>query len=103
MKILKFKIWPPRFGDLIFMFQKELAEKILGKFQTKNYGRISILTNLKLYPKKKFTVSPNCFSPKPRVNSTIIHFRPKKKLFLNLKIWICSKILLTGFFLTKER
>ncbi len=85
VKILKFKIWPPRFGDLIFMFQKELAEKILGKFQTKNYGRISILTNLKLYPKKKFTVSPNCFSPKPRVNSTVIHFRPKKKLFLNLK------------------
>ena len=48
VKIIKFKNWPPNFSDIIFMFQKELAEKILGKYPDKNYGRISILANYRL-------------------------------------------------------
>ena len=35
VKILKFKKWPPNFNDLIFMFQKELGEKILGNYKSK--------------------------------------------------------------------
>ena len=48
VKMLKFKQWPPKFNNLIFMFQKELGEKIIGKFASDNYGRLSILTNLRL-------------------------------------------------------
>jgi 16S rRNA (adenine1518-N6/adenine1519-N6)-dimethyltransferase len=76
VKILKFKKWPPKFTDLILMFQKELGEKILGKFPSANYGRLSILTNYRLRILKKFLVSPNCFLPKPKVTSLVIHFRP---------------------------
>ena len=36
------------------MFQKELGEKILGQFQSKDYSRLSILTNYKLKSKKIF-------------------------------------------------
>ena len=39
---------PPKFTDLIFMFQKELGDKIIGKFQSSNYGRLSILSELRL-------------------------------------------------------
>ena len=59
------------------MFQKELGEKIISKFPSSNYGRLSILTNYKLNIIKKFIISPNCFFPKPKVNSMIIHFCPK--------------------------
>ncbi len=79
VKILKLKHSPKRFSDLIFMFQKELGEKIIGKFSTKNYGRLSILTNYRLIFKNKFFISPNCFFPKPKVNSVLIHFTPKTK------------------------
>ena len=48
------------------MFQKELGEKILGKYSTKNYGRISILTNYRLALCKKFEVSSSCFFPQPK-------------------------------------
>ena len=58
------------------MFQKELGEKILGKFSTKNYGRISILTSYRLAFCKKFEVSPNCFFPQPKIKSIVIHFKP---------------------------
>ena len=60
------------------MFQKELADKILGKFSTSNYGRLSIITNYKLNILNKFLVSPNCFFPKPKVISMVLHFKTKK-------------------------
>ena len=80
VKILRSKKWPFYISDIIFMFQKELGEKILGKFSSKDYGRISILTNFRLYAVNKFYVSRNCFLPKPKVDSIVIHFKPKKKI-----------------------
>ena len=85
VKILNFKKWPPDFEDVIFMFQKELGDKILGKYLSTDYGRISILTNYRLYAKNKFNISANCFFPKPKINSTIIHFKPKKNFSFYIK------------------
>ena len=85
IKILNFKKWPPKFNDLIFMFQKELGEKIISQFPSSNYGRISIISSLRLGIIKKFLVSPNCFFPKPKINSMVIHFQPKYQNFYNIK------------------
>ena len=85
VKTLKFKIWPPKFSDLVFMFQKELGEKILGKFRSKNYSRLSILTNYRLKVFSKFIVSPNCFFPKPKIKSIVIHFKPMKRNGIEIK------------------
>ena len=59
------------------MFQKEVGEKIMGKYLSENYGRLSILTSYRLKILNSFQVSPNCFIPKPRVISKVIHFQPK--------------------------
>ena len=79
VKFIKFRQWPPKYNDIIFMFQKEVGEKIIGKYPSKDYGRLSILTNYKFEVLNKFLVSPNCFYPKPKVNSLILHFSPKRK------------------------
>ena len=84
-KIIKFKDRPFTYSDLIFMFQKELAERIVGKFNTTKYGRLSILTNYKLEIIKKFNVSPNCFFPIPKVDSTVLFFKPNKNIFFKIK------------------
>ena len=81
IKFLKFSKWPPRFTNIIFMFQKELGEKIIGKYMSKNYGRLSIITNYRLNVINKFLVSPQCFFPKPKVTSMVINFEPKKSNF----------------------
>ena len=81
VKFLRFKSWPPKFTDLIFMFQKELGEKIIAKYPSPHYGRLSILTNFRLSILNKFLISPNCFFPKPKVISQLIHFQPKKNKF----------------------
>tara|TARA_E500000178_G_scaffold354013_1_gene421594 strand:- start:609 stop:1388 length:780 start_codon:yes stop_codon:yes gene_type:complete len=101
VKFLRFKFWPPKFVDLIFMFQKELGEKIIGKFSSSKYGRISILTSYRLNVINKFLVSPNCFFPKPKVTSMIIQFRPKKQK-INLNINNLEKITQV-FFSTKRK
>ena len=85
VKFLKLEKWPPNFSDIIFMFQKELSDKIIATFPSKNYGRISIITNYRLILVKKFNVSANCFFPKPKVESTILHFRPKLKSKIKIK------------------
>tara|TARA_B100001093_G_scaffold509335_1_gene573154 strand:- start:10 stop:795 length:786 start_codon:yes stop_codon:yes gene_type:complete len=85
VKFLKFKKWPPKFNDLVFMFQRELGKKIVGKYASSDYGRISILSNFRLNIVNKFYVSPNCFFPKPKVTSMVIHFQPKKKKLFAIK------------------
>jgi len=85
VKIIRFKENAPKYSSLIFMFQKEMAERIVGKFNTSKYGRLSILVNYKLKVLTKFNVSPNCFFPKPKVNSTVLHFKPNKEMFTKIK------------------
>ena len=77
--------WPPWYEILIFMFQKEVANRILAKEKSKDFGRLSILCNWRLEIKKHFHVSKNCFSPKPKINSTVLSFKPKKNNEFNIK------------------
>ena len=72
---LKEKIW---FDCLILMFQKEVADRIIAEFNTSNYGRLSIICNWKLDIKKICDVKPTSFSPKPKINSSLLFFSPKK-------------------------
>ena len=66
------------FDELILMFQKEVAERIIAKTNTSNYGRLTILANLKLNIKKICDIYPNSFSPRPKIDSTLLHFTPKE-------------------------
>ncbi len=66
---------------LILMFQKEVANRILAKINSKNYGRLSIISNWKLNIKKEFDINPKSFFPKPKVDSTLLSFVPKKDFF----------------------
>jgi len=77
VKILRLRKWPSNIIGIIFMFQKELGEKIISEYPSINYGRLSILTHYRLKFIKKFLVSPNCFFPKPKVTSMVIYFAPK--------------------------
>jgi 16S rRNA (adenine1518-N6/adenine1519-N6)-dimethyltransferase len=65
------------FSDLVLMFQKEVADRIIAQCNTSTYGRLSILTNWRLKIKKICDISPESFSPRPKIQSTLIHFTPK--------------------------
>jgi len=65
----------------ILMFQKEVADRIIAKDNSKNYGRLSIISNWKMNVKKIMDIDPNSFKPIPKVKSSILTFEPKKNYF----------------------
>ena len=75
------KIW---FTNLILMFQKEVADRIISKYNNSNYGRLSILANWKLKIKKIIDIKPNSFSPSPKIDSSLLFFSLKEN-FLDLE------------------
>ena len=75
---LKDSFW---FEHLVLMFQKEVANRIISKFNTSTYGRLSILVNWKLNVEKICDIKPESFSPKPKVDSSLLLFSPKSKTF----------------------
>ena len=75
---LKDNFW---FDHLILMFQKEVAERIISAFNKSTYGRLSILANWKLNVKKICDIKPESFSPRPKIDSSLLFFTPKKNVF----------------------
>ena len=69
------------FESLVLMFQKEVAERIIAESNTSKYGRLSILSCWKLNIKKIIDIKPQSFSPRPKVDSTLLLFTPKKNIF----------------------
>ena len=75
---LKKNFW---FESLVLMFQKEVADRIIAKCNTSKYGRLSILSNWKLNIKKIIDIKPESFSPRPKINSSLLLFTPKLNFF----------------------
>ena len=69
------------FNNLILMFQKEVADRIIAKFNTSDYGRLSILSNWKLNVEKVCDIKPESFSPRPKIDSSLLFFSPKKNFY----------------------
>ena len=84
-------------GNLIGMFQKEVAERIISKPNSKEYGIISVKTQLLYDVKILFDVSPNVFFPKPRVNSSVISMTRKKNININFDLKLFDRLVKLSF------
>ncbi len=71
----------PWFDYLILMFQKEVADRIISPHNSKNYGRLTILSSWKLKVKKICDVKASSFFPKPKIDSSVLLFEPRNKYF----------------------
>jgi len=69
------------FESLVLMFQKEVADRIISEFNNSKYGRLSILSNWKLNVKKIIDIKPKSFSPRPKIDSSLLLFTPKENFF----------------------
>jgi 16S rRNA (adenine1518-N6/adenine1519-N6)-dimethyltransferase len=71
----------PWFDCLVLMFQKEVADRIIAKFNTSTYGRLSILCNWRLNIEKICDIKPESFSPRPKIDSSLLLFSPKQDFY----------------------
>ncbi len=102
IKFIRFYPWPPKFKKLIFMFQKEVGEKIIANLGDQNYSRLSIITKSRFKILNYFYVSKNCFFPKPKVDSIVIEFQPIIRKDINFKS-IKSLEYITNIFFSNRR
>ena len=73
-KLLESNNWE----QMVLMFQKEVAQRIVSRLGNKSYGRLSVMCQVFCNVKIEFTVSKNVFHPKPEVDSAVTTFRPKE-------------------------
>ncbi len=73
---IMFKIleWGDQVGEVIGMFQKEVAQRIAAKHGSKTYGILSVLMQTYYSVEYLFEVHENCFTPPPKVKSAVVRF-----------------------------
>lgn len=69
-------VWPSFFNQMILMFQKEVAERIIAKPNTKKYGRLSVLVQARCNVIKVLDAPSSIFSPQPKVDGAVLFFKP---------------------------
>jgi 16S rRNA (adenine1518-N6/adenine1519-N6)-dimethyltransferase len=72
--------WLRRVGDfasLTVMFQKEVALRLVAKPRSKDYGRLSVITQLVAEPALLFDIPPRAFVPPPKITSTVVRLTPR--------------------------
>lgn len=89
--------WPPWFDDMLLMFQKEVAERITAKPNTKAYGRLSILAQARCQVKIVMTLPPDAFTPPPKVASAVVSLKPFAARGPEASIKILGKVTAAAF------
>ncbi|MFN1834560.1 16S rRNA (adenine(1518)-N(6)/adenine(1519)-N(6))-dimethyltransferase RsmA [Balneola sp. MJW-20] len=84
------------FKEALFMMQKEVAERLVAEHSSKEYGILSVQTQLMSEPEILFDVSRHSFSPPPRVTSAVIRLRFNKPE-LPFKDETMKKVVRTAF------
>ena len=77
---LLIKEQPVKWEKLTLTVQKEVADRMMAKINTKQYGRLSVLTQWRCRIKKICEIKPSCFIPPPKVISTVISIEPKNNI-----------------------
>ncbi len=70
---------PALYAEMVLMFQKEVAHRIVAVPSTKAYGRLSILSQWLCEAKLVFDVPASAFTPPPKVTSSIVRLVPKER------------------------
>jgi 16S rRNA (adenine1518-N6/adenine1519-N6)-dimethyltransferase len=78
---ITFRLLETGFEEAVLMYQSEFADRMAAPAGTKDCGRLSIMVQTYATVQKCFDLSPNCFTPKPQVHSTVVLIRPRPPIF----------------------
>lgn len=70
--------WPPFYASMTLMFQREVAERIVAKPGTSQYGRLGVLAGWRSEARKLFDVPREAFVPPPKITSSVVHLVPRQ-------------------------
>jgi len=70
--------WPPFWQSLTLMFQKEVGQRIVAQADDNHYGRLGVLCGWRTKAHMAFDISPQAFTPPPKVTSSVVHLTPRE-------------------------
>lgn len=81
--MLKMRLYSDITAKMVFMVQKEVADRIVAKSSTNHYGRLSVMLQAWCHAERLFEVGPESFNPPPKVDSTVFLAvpSPREKTF----------------------
>ena len=85
------------YKSMTLMFQKEVAERIVARANTKAYGRLSVMSQWLCDVKILFDLPASAFTPAPKVKSSIVQFKPKDHVEPQPPFKVMEKILAEAF------
>ena len=72
-----------RFPRMVLMLQNEVADRVVAKPGSSDYGVLSIMAQYAAEITKAFRVSAQCFRPRPEVGSAVVLLKTKHQRALN--------------------
>lgn len=78
---ITFRLLEMGFEVAVLMYQAEFADRMVAKAGTKDCGRLSIMVQTYAAVQSCFRLPPQCFSPKPEVNSAVVKIFPREPIF----------------------
>lgn len=91
------------FSLLVLMFQKEVAERIAASPDTKDYGILSVFSQIWAEVKIEFNVSKNLFTPRPKVDSSVVSLKILDKPKIEIKDERAFKTVVKAAFGTRRK
>jgi 16S rRNA (adenine1518-N6/adenine1519-N6)-dimethyltransferase len=89
--------WPPYWDSLTLMFQKEVAQRIVAQPKTKAYGRLALLVQWRCNAKMVMEISPQAFTPPPKVTSAVVHIERLAKPRFPADAKVLERVVATAF------
>ena len=84
--------------DAFVMTQKEVAQRLTAKISTKAYGRLTVVVGAYLNVDYRFTIPPDVFIPKPKVDSAFIWLTKKKQPLIKDEDYVKFKKIVAAAF-----
>ncbi|MCB1369211.1 MAG: 16S rRNA (adenine(1518)-N(6)/adenine(1519)-N(6))-dimethyltransferase RsmA [Rhodobacteraceae bacterium] len=91
------RTWPPFWDSMTLMFQKEVAERIVAAPGSKAYGRLSILTQWRAEARIVMEISPQAFTPPPKVTSAVVHITRRTEMLHPANEATLTRVVATAF------
>lgn len=89
--------YPERLADMHFMLQREMAHRLAAQPGTKAWGRLSVMVQLQFDVEWLFDVSPDSFSPPPKVWSSVVRLLPCNRIPSDVDVTMLDRVLRIAF------
>jgi 16S rRNA (adenine1518-N6/adenine1519-N6)-dimethyltransferase len=95
--LLRWLRTPRAFECLVLMFQKEVVDRLAAKPGTKEYGRLSVITQWLCDVRPQFEVNPRAFTPPPKVTSTVVRLDPRPEPLAAARMGTLERVTAAAF------